>query len=170
MCRSFPLRWCAKPAFLVLVLILAGCGGGGTTEPSTQTVQGAGYRFEAPTGWEVKQMPDGVAAASGPGDRVEVRTFKLVRPYVVSRFAAAVRELDNAITRLAAQQNARVTSRRTARVAGRKVRSYRIAYDDKVEEITWLLVGRQEHQLLCRRRENGDDQPCRQLLDTFGLR
>ena len=163
------MRWAAKPVVVVSVLILAGCGGGGASEPSTQTVQGAGFRFEAPAGWTVTHEQDATAAASGKVDLIQVRTFRLVRPYHPSRFPLAVRELDNNISRLAAQQDARVTSRRTVLVDGRKARSYAIAYDDKVEEITWLLVGRQEHQLLCRRLETGDDEPCRSLLDSFAL-
>jgi hypothetical protein len=170
MCRSFPLRVGAKPAFLVLVLILAGCGGGGTTQPSTQTVQGQGYRFEAPVGWAVTRKPGESAAASGKVNRVEVRTFELVRPYDVRRFHAATRELDSVISRLASQLNGRVTSRRTVMVGGRKSRSYRIDYGDKTQQITFVLKGRQEHQLLCRRLESGDDEPCQGLLSSFVLR
>lgn len=155
---------------LVSVLILAGCGGGGTSEPSTQTVQGAGYRFEAPAGWTVTRLTDGAAAASGAVDRVEVRTFKLQRPYDVRRFHAATRELDSVISRLATQLDGKVTSRRTVRVGGRKSRSYTIAYDGKTQQITFVLQGRQEHQLLCRRGAGGDAEPCRALLATFVLR
>jgi hypothetical protein len=170
MSRSFPLRWSAKPVVLVTVLILAGCGGGGRTEPSTQTVQGAGYRFEAPAGWTVTRLTDGAAAASGSIDRVEVRTFKLVRPYDVRRFHAAARELDSVISKLATQLDGKVTSRRTVRVGGRKSRSYTIAYDGKLQQITFVLQGRHEHQLLCRRGASGDDEACRALLATFALR
>jgi hypothetical protein len=163
------VRWAAKPVVVVSVLILAGCGGGGASEPSTQTVQGAGFRFEAPAGWTVTHEPDTAAAASGTVDRVEVRTFQLVRPYDASRFAAAARELDGVISRIASQLHGKVTSRATVEVDGRKARSYTIAYDGKTQQITFVLQGRSEHQLLCRRLETGDDEPCRGLLASFAL-
>ena len=163
------MRWAAKPVLVVSVLILAGCGGGGAREPSTQTVQGAGFRFEAPAGWTVTHEQGTTAAASGAIDRVEVRTFRLVRPYEASRFAAASRELDGVISRIAAQLAGQVTSRQTVEVDGRKARSYTIAYDGKTQQITFVLQGRAEHQLLCRRLEQSDDAACRSLLASFAL-
>jgi len=55
-------------------------------------------------------------------------------------------------------------------VAGRRVRSYVIVYDDKTQEITFVLEGRQEHQLLCRRLTDEADDACRGLLESFALR
>jgi hypothetical protein len=171
---SFPVCRRAKPVSLVVLLvlagILAGCGGGGKPEPSTQIVNGAGYAFAAPAGWTVTRSKGSSAAANGDVDRVEVLTFRLVRPYVASRFRAAARELDSVIARIAAQLDGHVTQRRTIRVAGRKVRSYVIAYDGKTQEITFVLDGRQEHQLLCRRLATGGDEACRSLLSSFTLR
>jgi hypothetical protein len=172
---SFPVRWSAKPFLLVPLailagtLILTGCGGGGSSEPSTQTVQGAGYRFEAPEGWLIIHGKDLAAASSGAVNRLEVRTFKLTRPYDDARFRIAARELDSVISRLAAQLEGQVTSRRTVRVDGRRSRSYVISYDGKTQEITFVLRDRQEHQLLCRRMANGDDAPCEGLLSSFVL-
>jgi hypothetical protein len=172
---SFPVRWSAKPSLPVFLAILAGCviltgcGGGGSSEPSTQTVQGAGYRFEAPPGWLVTHGKDLSAATSGAVNRVEVRTFRLARPYEDARFRLAARELDSVIARIAAQLEGQVTSRRTVKVDGRRSRSYVISYDGKTQEITFVLRGRQEHQLLCRRPANGDDAPCQGLLSSFVL-
>jgi len=156
---------------LLPALILAGCGGGGAeTVPTTQTVSGAGYRFEAPAGWKVTRAKGLAAAAAGDVDRVEVRTFKLVRPYQVSRFKAATRELDDVIARIAAQLEGKVVVRRTVRVGGRKARSYVVSYDDRLQQITFVLRGRQEHQLSCRRLETAGDEACRRLLQSFALR
>src|SRR6266536_3350257 len=103
MSRSFPSRWRANPALLFGVLILAGCGGAGRGEPQTQVVGGAGFRFEAPAGWEVTRAKASTAASLGDVDRVEVRTFRLVKPYRPQLFGAATRELDTAIGRIAQQ-------------------------------------------------------------------
>src|SRR5262245_15201375 len=112
MLRSFPSPSSAKPACLLAVLILAGCGGAGKSEPTTQTVERPGYTFEAPAAWVVEHDTDTTAAASGAVDRVEVRTFRLARPYDPTRFRAAVRELDGVISGIASQLEGKVTSRR----------------------------------------------------------
>jgi hypothetical protein len=134
-------------------------------------VRGSGYAFDAPVGWTVTRAKNVSAAASGKVDRVEVRTFRLVRPYETRRFRAAAHELDSVIARIAAQLEGRVTSRRTMVVAGRKARSYTIDYGgDRTQQITFVLKGRQEHQLLCRRLAGAGDAPCRRLLESFTLR
>jgi hypothetical protein len=172
---SFPVRWSAKPVLFVSLVILlgsvilTGCGGSGSSEPSTQTVQGSGYRFDAPAGWLVTHEKGQSSAASGNVNLIEVRTFTLARPYEDARFRVAARELDGVIARIAAQLDGQVTSRRTVRVDGRRSRSYVIRYDGKTQEITFVLRGRQEHQLLCRRLASGDDRACKGLLSTFAL-
>ena len=111
------------------------------------------------------------AAATGPApDLVEVRTFRLVKPYRPAVFGSASRELDTVIDRIARQLHGSVASRRTIVVADRKSRSYRIDYDTKVQEITFVLEGRREYQLLCRRGAEDPDDACRQLVETFALR
>jgi hypothetical protein len=169
MSRSFPLRWRAKPAVLLVALILAGCGGAGKSKPQAQTVHGSGFQFAAPAGWSVTRTKRAVAAESGDIDRVEVRTFRLVKPYRPQLFAAAARELDAVVTKIAEQLSGRVTSTQTIRVAGRRARAYRIVYDGKVQELTFVLVGPVEHQLLCRRAANSTDEACRQLVRSFVL-
>src|SRR4051794_31964257 len=98
MCLSFPVRFGAKPVFLVPLLILAGCifsacGGGGASEPSVQTLHGPGSRFEAPAAGKVPRREEGVAAGAGVA-RVGVPTSKLPRRYEPGLFRAATRELD----------------------------------------------------------------------------
>jgi hypothetical protein len=144
-----------------VALILAGCGGGGST--NWQQVQGNGFRFNAPVGWTV----DGAAATNGSVDRVEVLLFRLVRPYDRSKRAAAARELDRNASALAKQLKGSVSSERWVEAGGLDARSYTISYDGKVAEITFALDGRREYQLLCRRTAGGDDAPCVELLRSF---
>jgi hypothetical protein len=44
-----------------------------------------------------------------------------------------------------------------------------IAYDDRRQQITFVLEGQKEHQLSCRRLATAGDEPCRELLDSFVL-
>jgi hypothetical protein len=144
-----------------VALILAGCGGGGST--NWQQIQGNGFVFNAPSGWTV----DGAAARNGDVDRVEVVVFRLVRPYERTRHAAVVRELDRVASGVASQLNGSVRSKRSLQVDGRDARSYVIDFDGKTEEITFALDDRREFQLLCRRPAGGDNGPCAELLRSF---
>jgi hypothetical protein len=150
------------PLFVV-ALILAGCGGSGSG--NWQQVRGDGFTFEAPDSWVVT----GAAASSGAVDRVEVLVFRLVRPYDPARRTATSRELDRVADRVAAQLKGSVSSRRSLEVAALDARSYSIDFGGKVEEITFVLDGRREYQLLCRRATGADDAPCARLLASFAV-
>ena len=152
---------------LVVSLILAGCGG----QPSSdvQTVRGANFRFEAPAGWQVSRAGDVVTAANGPVDLVQVRTYMLLKPYRHALLAGAVRELDKDAAKLATGLRGKIVSRRTTRVAGNDARVYTVSYDGKQQEMTFVLDGSREFELICRRPAAGDDTPCRRLTTTFAL-
>jgi hypothetical protein len=133
-----------------------------------QTVSGDGFRFEAPSGWTVVRKGNSVAAVNGAVDRIEVLRFTLEKPYRPALFAAASRELDGVVTRLAHQLSGRVADRATARLTGRKARSYRIDYGPgKTQQIAFVLDGRTEFQLLCRRKSSASDSVCAQLFSSF---
>ena len=64
----------------------------------------------------------------------------------------------------------RVTTRDAARVAGHDARSYRIVYGKRVDEITFVLDGRREYELLCRwRASEGEPGACVLLASSFRL-
>lgn len=146
---------------LVLALILAGCGGAGNS--NWQQVQGSGFRFLAPAGWEV----NGATVSNGPIDRVQVNEFRLVHAYVHAKQAAAAKELDSVAARLAQQLKGKVASRRTLEVNGLDARGYTIDHKGLTEEFTFVLRGRQEYELLCRRTQGADDTACRELVTSF---
>ena len=78
--RGRALRGGRAVALLGAVLLgVAGCGG--SPKPTTQTLQGVGYHFEAPAPWKATVTSSSQSAASGPVDRVEVFTFTLEHPY-----------------------------------------------------------------------------------------
>lgn len=153
---------------VLTLLILAGCGG--STSAKTQTVQGDGFRFEAPAGWTVVRKGPSVAVVDGDVNRVEVVRFRLEKPYRPALFVAAARELDGVVGRLAGQLNGKVSGQSTSELAGRKARSYTIEYGPgKTQEIAFVLEGQDEFQLLCRRDSSAPNDPCAQLFSTFAL-
>ena len=166
--RNLPRAGRCKPFLLTAaaaVAILAGCGGGGGGIGDTQIVRGDGFRFDAPADWKVEDA----AATHGSVDRVEVMTFRLVKRYRPELFDAAARELDGVAVRLAEQLHGKVAARSTVTAAGGKARSDRIDYAGKTTEVTFVLGGRREYLLLCRREADGDDDACRLLVSSFRL-
>ena len=50
---------------------------------------------------------------------------------------------------------------------GVRSHSYTVTVGDHVDEYTFVLRGRREYQLLCRRKASHGDDACRQLLTSF---
>jgi hypothetical protein len=152
--------------------LLAGCGGG-SGAAKEQTVRGAGYRFAAPADWTVKRMARAVQVSHGI-ELVSVTRYELLRSFRPALWEHVVPELDRAAEGVAEQQKGRVASSRTITVAGRRARSYDIAYsregNDLVERIAFVLRGKTEYYLLCRYEGGGDTGACDRLLATFTLR
>lgn len=147
------------------MLILAGCGGGGSG--SWQRVAGDGFRFAVPPSWTLTRNATTVAASAGPVDRVQVQTFRLVKPYRAELFAAASRELDRVARQVGRQLGGQVATSATVRVAGMNARTYRIEFGHKIEEITFAFAGRREYELLCRRAATASDATCRRFVASF---
>jgi hypothetical protein len=153
---------------LVTVLILAGCGGSGSSK--VLTVRGDGFSFGAPAGWTVGHQGRSASASDGAVDRVQVLTFTLEKPYRPELFPAVTGELDRAAAGLAAQLNGHVTDRSTVEIDGRKARSYDIQYGGgRTEEIAFVLEGTNEYELLCRRATSASAAACDQLFSSFAI-
>jgi hypothetical protein len=162
--RRLPGASGAKPGLALLVaLILAGCGGPGKAKPLL--VRGDGFRFDAPASW----TPALQGAANGAIDLVEVRRFKLARPYRHELLGETIRELDHDAGVLATKLGARVSSGQTTTVARRDARTYRLDYDGKMQEITFVFDESREYELICRLPAGADRGPCAQLRSSFTL-
>jgi hypothetical protein len=158
------------------MITVAGCGGGGNGgQPSSsgQVVQGDGYVFSGPDGWQLAQTPQGatLTPSSGGESLVSVTSFRLIRPFRPAAWSRAQHELDGVADRLARQLGGSVQSRETL---GTGVREYRFVYERKgmklSERIRFVLRGRREYELLCRWKvSDGEPAACGQLLESFRL-
>jgi hypothetical protein len=136
-----------------MVAIVAACGGS-PPAGKARIVQGKGFTYEAPV---------------GGGSTVEVRTFSLARPYSPALFELARPEIE----RVAKQVQAKVGGTlegRAVTVAGRKTWQYDLVHGDVFEQLTFVLQGKREYELYCRRGKGDSNRPCERLLATFRLR
>jgi hypothetical protein len=116
-----------------------------------------------PEGWRVSRAARSVVAQKG-SSRLSVTTFRLLKPYDPARFAAAAKELDGVAARLAVQAGGTLTESLTSVVAGRRIRSYRFESKGVATRIGFVLVARDEYQLVCS-GDTGD--PCDLLFSSF---
>lgn len=154
-------------ASLLALTILAGCGGSGGDKPA-QHVAGPGFSFEAPGGWHVATSAGRVSAGSGV-ELVQVATFRLLKPYSAALFAKVAKELRARMTAVAGQTGGRLAGTQIVTASGIRSHSFRVEAPDHVDEYTFVLQGRREYQLLCRRISAHGDDACRQLLETFAI-
>jgi hypothetical protein len=160
-----------KQAVLGLtLLVVSGCGGGGT--PKGHTVRGTGFTFAAPADWGVSRKGTEVQAAKGT-QLISVTRFPLLRRFKPALWDEVVPELDRAAAALARQQEGTVSDPRTVMVAGQKARRYDVAYTGEgkelVERIAFVLRGKIEYLLLCRYERGGSTEACDGLLTSFRL-
>jgi hypothetical protein len=165
--RLIPGAFRAKQALVALtVIILAGCGGSGAPKEQWTAVSGDGFRFQAPTGWRVV----GGKARTGAvhdSELVQVATFPLVKPYTDALFDRVARELDVRMKAVAGETGGSVTGSSTVTAGGIRSHAYDVTVGDHVDQYTFVLRGKREYQLLCRRKSSSKDDFCRQLLASF---
>jgi len=151
--------------------ILAGCGSSGhkNRPADVRTVDGSGFTFAAPAGWQVRHADGAVTAASGV-ELLQVTPFPLQKRYTDRLFAAVETELSARLRVLARESGGTLSPATTVVVSGIRSHSYRIDVGDTVDQYTFVLREKREYQLLCRRRPADPDDFCRALLSSFRLR
>lgn len=101
--------------------------------------------------------------------KLEVRQFLLRRAYDPALFTKVAPEIDRVARQLAARLEATTTGR-TVTVAGQKGWQYDFVHGDVFEQLTFVLRGKVEYQLYCRRSKNESNRPCERLVASFTLR
>lgn len=129
-------------------------------------MQGPGFRFAAPAGWRVATVT-GSARATRDSQLVQVTTFRLLKPYSDVLFEKVRRELDVRMAGVAQQLHGKVAGSRTVTAGGIRSHSYRVTAGPDVVEYTFVLRGRREYELLCRRPAKASDEPCAGLVRSF---
>jgi hypothetical protein len=109
---------------------------------------------------------------------VSVAQFRLARRFRPSLWDAAVVELNDVAARLAERIGPAADVRRSgqATIAGRRARTYEIAYTRQsrrlVDRVAFVLDGRREFQLTCRIDVDDPDagsQACEMLRSSFRI-
>ena len=160
---------------LVAAAAVAGCGSGGGSKASAtelRRVRGDGYSFDAPAAWRVVRRQRTVEARRPDGlELVRVTVFPLARPFRPALWGQAVTALDRSADGLAGQLDGRVHERATVTVGAGRARRYVIRFErdgaDVAEEFTFLLHGRREYQLVCRREAKRELAACGRLASSF---
>jgi hypothetical protein len=153
---------------LLPTLILAGCGGSGAKQPSYQDVRGPGFRFQAPVGWVVKTQ-GAMTTATSDSELVQVATFPLAKAYSSALFAKVESELTTRMAQVAKTSGGTISGHSVATAGGIRSHLYDVKVGDHVDRYVFVLRGKREYQLLCRRKASASETFCEQLVSSFSL-
>jgi hypothetical protein len=149
---------------------LAGCGGSSAAPPSHwQTVRGTGFSFEAPAGWKVERLQNRISATHG-SELVQVSTFPLAKAYDAKLFAPVAAELQSRMEQIARQTGGKLSVQPTVDADGVRSHAYEVTAAGRVDEYTFVLSGKREYLLLCRRTSSDTPAFCKRLVTSFARR
>ena len=151
-------------------MILAGCGGSGAAKQQAlwQTVRGADFTFQAPAGWAVEHAKSRVSATRG-AELVQISSFPLIKRYDEKLFDRVGVELRFRMQEIARQTGGELGARRTVTVDGARSHAFDVTAGSRVDEYTFVLRGKREHLLLCRRKSPDGAGFCSRLLTSFAV-
>jgi hypothetical protein len=174
--RLIPRGLRCKQALLLATLSLAGfglagCGGSSEANPAThwQTVTGTGFVFQAPIGWNIERAKSRVSATRA-SELVQVSTFPLMKSYDEKLFGRVATELRSRMQDIARQTGGKLNGRRTVTADGVRSHAYDVTAGKRVDEYTFVLSGKREYLLLCRRKSSDGTAFCTQLVTSFARR
>jgi hypothetical protein len=134
-----------------------------------QTVAGAGFSFQAPAGWKVEHAKNRVSATRG-SELVQVATFPLTKSYDETLFDRVAAELQARMADIARQTGGKLSKQRTVTADGVRSHAYDVTAGAQVDEYTFVLSGKREYALLCRRKSSDGAGFCTQLVTSFARR
>jgi hypothetical protein len=111
-------------------------------------VSGRGFRFHAPSDWNVAGGATGRKASSG-GDFVQVATFPLARRYSAALFGRVQTELATRMAQVARRAGGVVEGHRVVTVDGARAHAYDVSSGGRTSRYTFVLRGKREFLLLC---------------------
>jgi hypothetical protein len=176
MARLIPRICRCKQALLLATVILAvfglaGCGGSGgaTAGEQWQSVAGTGLTFKAPSGWKVERGKGRVSVTHGT-ELVQVSTFPLTKTYDAKLFGRVATELRARMEEIARQTGGKLSTGPSVTADGVRSHAYDVASKNHVDEYTFVLSGKREYLLLCRRTSPDRSDFCEQLVTSFARR
>ena len=130
------------------------------------TVRGHGFSFNAPAGWKVTAAGSSTTA-SHDSELLQVSSFPLLKAYSDALFDRVKTELDVRMQAVAKAAGGTVTGSRTVTAGGGRAHSYEVSAGGDVLQYTFVLRGKREYELLCRRPSSKGDGNCKTLLTSF---
>jgi hypothetical protein len=96
-----------------------------------------------------------------------VATFPLLRRYDSTLFKKVATELRTRMLQIAGETKGRLSGERTVNAGGIRSHAYDLTKGDQVDEYTFVLAGKREYLLLCRRSSDEKAEACERLATSF---
>lgn len=98
---------------------------------------------------------------------MQVATFSLLKPYRPALFDRVERELRMRMKEIVAQSGGTVSGSSIVTAGGIRSHSYEVTAGDRLDVYTFVLQGKREYQLLCRRAKSSGGDACDRLVSSF---
>jgi hypothetical protein len=132
-------------------------------------VAGASFSFEAPAGWQIERAKSRVSAMHD-SELVQVSTFPLAKAYDDKLFVRVATELHHRMQEIARQTGGKLSAGTVVNADGVRSHAYDVSAGSQVDEYTFVLSGKREHLLLCRRTSADGSEFCDRLVTSFARR
>ncbi|MCW2964092.1 MAG: hypothetical protein JWO17_1344 [Actinomycetia bacterium] len=98
---------------------------------------------------------------------MQVATFPLQKTYDAKLFGRVATELRSRMQDIAHQTGGKLSGQRTVTADGARSHAYDVTAGALVDEYTFVLSGKREYLLLCRRKSSDGSGFCTQLVTSF---
>jgi len=137
---------------------------------SYHAIRTPAFRFQAPVGWKVARSGGLTTATATHGSElVQVASFPLARPYTPALFTKVESELATRMAQVANASGGKVTGHSVVTADGIRSHTYTVQVGDHVDTYVFVLRGKREYQLLCRRASSDKAGFCDRLVASFRL-
>jgi hypothetical protein len=111
-----------------------------------------------------------MTTATSDSELIQVARFPLAKAYTTSLFAKVEGELATRMAQVAKTSGGTVSGHSVATAGGIRSHLYDVKVGDHVDQYVFVLRGKREYQLLCRRKASSRETFCEQLVSSFSLK
>ncbi len=110
-----------------------------------------------------------MTTATSDSQLVQVADFPLAHPYTPALFTKVESELATRMAQVAKASGGTLAGHEVVTAGGTRSHAYQVKVGDHTDQYVFVLRGKREYQLLCRRKTSSKETFCEQLISSFAV-